>query len=223
MSAAKPEFVHKTRTQLVAEVVREKILRGEIKGGEPLRQDALAKEFSVSRIPVREALLLLEAQGLVKFEAHKGAVVTELSAERIQELFELRALVETHVLSQALDNMQPSDLAAAQNVLEEFDHALDTGTQVEDWSALNYRFHYALYAPSRLPLAMEMIENLNTKSDRYIRMQLLFTQGIQKAEKEHHQLLELCRNGNKEAALALLRSHILEAAESIATLLKENG
>lgn len=72
----KPVF--KTRTQLVEEAIRTQILKGELKTGQPLRQDALAKEFNVSRIPVREALVQLEAQGLVSFEPHKGATVTEL-------------------------------------------------------------------------------------------------------------------------------------------------
>ncbi len=70
----KPVF--KTRTQLVEEAIRTQILKGELKTGQPLRQDALAKEFNVSRIPVREALVQLEAQGLVSFEPHKGATVT---------------------------------------------------------------------------------------------------------------------------------------------------
>ena len=78
---------HKTRTQLVAEAIREKILSGEIKAGEPLRQAALAEELNVSRIPVREALLQLEAEGLVNFEAHKGATATQLSADQIDEIF----------------------------------------------------------------------------------------------------------------------------------------
>lgn len=77
----KPVF--KTRTQLVEEAIRTQILKGELKTGQPLRQDALAKEFNVSRIPVREALVQLEAQGLVSFEPHKGATVTELSPEKI--------------------------------------------------------------------------------------------------------------------------------------------
>ena len=80
-------IIYKTRTQLVVETLREKILSGEIKAGQPLRQAALADELNVSRIPIREALLQLEGEGLVAFEPHKGATATELNADQVDELF----------------------------------------------------------------------------------------------------------------------------------------
>ena len=213
--------VYKTRTQMVADILREKILSGEIVAGEPLRQEAIAKEFSVSRIPVREALLQLEAQGLVHFEAHKGATATELSTSTIHELFELRALVECHVLECAIDKMTEQDLRAAADVMKAFDDALESGTKVESWSDLNYALHSALYQPAAMPQAMDVIKSLNIKSDRYIRLQLLLTTGIDKAEREHRELLEFCRKRDKVAASALLKKHILEAGQSIHDLLVE--
>lgn len=212
--------VYKTRTQMVVDILREKILSGEIKAGEPLRQDALAKEFNVSRIPVREALLQLEAQGLVHFEAHKGATATELSLVKIEELFDLRVLLECHVLSRAIDNMTPDVISKAGAILAAFDEALDTGTRVENWSDLNYAFHEALYQAANMPQAMELIEGLNTKCDRYIRMQLLFTTGVDKAEQEHNDLLKLCEKKDKAAAVALLKQHIEEAGAAIRELLQ---
>ena len=211
--------VYKTRTQMVADILREKILSGDIKAGEPLRQDAIAKEFSVSRIPVREALLQLEAQGLVHFEAHKGAIATQLLPSEIHELFELRALVECHVLQCAIDNMTEADLTAATAILHAFEVAVESGSRVETWSELNSELHAALYRPANMPQAMEVIHSLNIKSDRYIRLQLLLTSGIDKAEAEHSELLELCKQRDKQAASALLKKHILEAGQAIHDLL----
>jgi len=208
---------------MVAESLREKILNGEIKAGEPLRQDSIAKSFDVSRIPVREALLQLEAQGLVKFVPHKGAVATELSVSDIGELFELRALIEGEMLFQALDNMTEQTLAKAGEILAVFDHALETGTRVENWSELNYEFHSTLYAAANKPLTMEIIEGLNTNSDRYIRLQLLLTDGIPKAEEEHRQILTLCGQRDKHGAVVLLRKHILEAGDAIKQVLAQQS
>ncbi|OZG72820.1 GntR family transcriptional regulator [Hahella sp. CCB-MM4] len=213
------DLVYKTRTQMVADILRKKILSGEIVAGEPLRQDAIAKEFNVSRIPVREALLQLEAQGLVCFEPHKGATATELLPSEIRELFELRALVECYVLEQAIDNMTDQDLEVAGKVLKAFEEAVESGTKVQTWSDLNYELHAALYKPANLPQAMEVIHNLNIKSDRYIRLQLLLTTGIDKAEREHMALLEHCRKRDKKSATELLRKHILEAGQAIHDLL----
>lgn len=224
----KPVF--KTRTQLVEEAIRTQILKGELKTGQPLRQDALAKEFNVSRIPVREALVQLEAQGLVSFEPHKGATVTELSPDKIDELFELRAVdelfelravVECHILERAIQNMTDEDLERAREVRERFEAVVNSGDEVEEWSNYNYEFHKALYAPANMPETMDVIYNLNTKCDRYIRMQLLFTTGIKKAEQEHLTLFEMCQNRDIDGAKYLLKKHILEAGTAIRNLLLE--
>ncbi|OUR68560.1 GntR family transcriptional regulator, partial [Marinomonas sp. 42_23_T18] len=180
-----PAPVYKTRTQMVADILRNKILSGEIVAGEALRQEALAKEFDVSRIPVREALLQLEAQGLVSFEPHKGAIATELSPAKTHELFQLRAMIECHVLEHSIDNMTEEDFDAADKIIQAFDQALESGTQIETWSNLNYQLHAALYKAADLPQAKEIIESLNLKSDRYIRLQLLLTSRIDIAENEH--------------------------------------
>ncbi len=219
--AHKNGIVYKTRTQMVVDILREKILSGDIQAGEPLRQDALAKEFDVSRIPVREALLQLEAQGLVHFEAHKGATATELSLAKIEELFNLRVLLESHVLGLAIDNMTPEVIEQAREILTSFDEALDTGTRVEKWSELNYAFHETLYQAAGMPQTMEIIQQLNTKCDRYIRMQLLFTTGIDKAEQEHNDLLTYCEKRDKTAAVTLLKQHIEEAGDAIRDLLQQ--
>lgn len=218
---AKPVPVHKTRTQLVAEILQDRILSGDIPAGTALRQDALAKELNVSRIPVREALLLLEAQGLVEFEPHKGATVSELAVEHIHELFSLRAVLESHILAKAIPNMTADTFRQAEVILTAFDHALNTGTQIESWSSLNQEFHATLYAPANQPLSMEVIASLNMRSDRYIRLQLVLTEGIVKAEREHQRLLELCREGNIEETVSLLQRHIIEAGEAIEFLLRK--
>ncbi len=215
----KTHFIYKTRTQMVADKLRDKILSGKVVAGEALRQDAIAKEFNVSRIPVREALLQLEAQGLVNFEAHKGATATELAPAKIHELFELRALIECRVLEAAISNMTELDFVATETILHAFEQAVESGTRIEDWSDLNHAFHASLYQPAAMPLAMDIIKKLNIKSDRYIRLQLLFTSGIDKAEKEHCAILQLCKQRNVAEASALLRTHILEAGQAIHDLL----
>src|SRR5689334_1088150 len=83
-----------TLTSMTADAIRERILRGVYPEGKPLRQDAIGVELGVSRIPVREALRQLEAEGLVTFNPHRGAVVSTLSLKQISELFELRAEIE---------------------------------------------------------------------------------------------------------------------------------
>src|SRR5512146_794606 len=82
----------------VADELRKRIVRGELHEGEQLRQDAIASQFDVSRIPIREALRQLQAEGLITIVANRGAVVSALSPEEIYQLFEVRAVLETYIL-----------------------------------------------------------------------------------------------------------------------------
>src|SRR3954469_17050465 len=116
-----------TISSMTVEALRERILRGDYPEGEPLRQDALADELGVSRIPVREALRQLEAEGLVTFSPHRGAVVSSLSLAEIEELFELRAQIECDLIRRAIPNMTKDQLDRATDVLDEFQDALSAG------------------------------------------------------------------------------------------------
>src|SRR5262250_2703147 len=107
-----------TLTSMTVDAIRERILRGRYPEGEPLRQDAIGSELGVSRIPVREALRQLEAEGLVTFSPHRGAVVTALSLDEIDELFELRADIECDLLRRAIPRMTNEQFDRAIEVLD---------------------------------------------------------------------------------------------------------
>lgn len=214
-------IVYKTRTQLVVETLREKILSGEIKAGQPLRQAALAEELNVSRIPVREALLQLEAEGLVAFEPHKGATATELNADQVDELFELRAMLEADLLANSLPNISDEKLEEATQLLKRLDKALGKENAANTWSELNSDYHNCLYSGSNRPQTQDLVNTLNKNADRYIRMHLLWAGGISKAESEHNEILALCKARDVEKAVALLKQHILGSRDEIKAFLNE--
>jgi DNA-binding GntR family transcriptional regulator len=212
---------YKTRTQLVIEILREKILSGEIIAGQPLRQAALASELNVSRIPVREALLQLEAEGLVVFEPHKGASATELSAAQVDELFELRAMIEGDLLAASLVHITDDALAKAQDILMKLDRALGKENAANTWSELNSDFHYCLYSGANRPQTANLVNILNKNADRYIRMHLLWAGGISKAGPEHAELLAFCQARDIDNAVAKLKQHILSSRDEIKTFLTQ--
>lgn len=210
-------IVHKTRTQLVVEALRDKILHGEIKAGEPLRQAALAKELNVSRIPIREALLQLEAEGLVNFEPHKGATATEISTSQVDEIFELRALLECELLKYSIPHLSEDEYTEAEDLIEQMeDHTEDSDTSLGE---LNYRFHSILYSKAERPHTHELVDILIKNSLRFVRMHLMLAGGEQKSQTEHKELLALCKNNQIEKACEFLSRHILTAKEDIIGLL----
>lgn len=204
-----------TVAQTVTAQIRERILKREISGGDPLRQDAIAKSFGISIIPVREALKQLEAEGLVELKTHRGAVVTELTLGKALEWIHLRRLIETDLLGTALDRMTETDLARAEKILGKFNSALRRRLEIEHWSQFNWEFHAALYAPADRPETMKLLESLHNKCDRYIRLQLLGADHIERAQKEHGELIKLCRKGSKREAKSLLLRHILGVEEDL--------
>ena len=208
-----------TLTGMTADAIRERILRGRYPEGEPLRQDAIGAELGVSRIPVREALRQLEAEGLVTFNPHRGAVVSTLSLKQIRELFELRAEIEGDLIRRAVPNMTAEDDARASEILDAYEVALHAG-QVTVWGALNWQFHSTLYAPADRDLTMSIVNKLHQHSDRYLRMQLALTHGEMRARHEHRAIAAAARKRDTVKASRLLRDHIIGAGRALVTFLE---
>ena len=209
-------------TSAVAERLREKIVRGEIKEGEQLRQDAIAAQFQVSRIPVREALRQLEAEGLISIVPHRGAVVSLLSCEEIEEIFEMRAVLEPEVLRASILNLTEAQLEKAQEILTTYDRILDNEAAIAEWGRMNWLFHSSLYEAASRPQFMAVIRNINYNGERYIRLQLYLTRAMERAREEHHKLLELCRSRDTEGACRLLAEHIRHAGKSLSAAVGEH-
>lgn len=208
-----------TIAQAVAATIREQILNREIAGGEPLRQDAIAKAFGSSIIPVREALRQLEAEGLVDLHARRGAVATKLTLDKALEWIHLRGLIETDLIGQAVDKITPDDLKNAEQILAKFDDAMDRHRDIESWSSSNWDFHSALYACVGRPETMKVLATLHAKCDRYVRLQLLTGDHIDRAKAEHRQLIELCRKRDKRGVKTLMRRHTLGVEEDLKEML----
>ena len=209
------EITRKTVTSSVVDILREKIISHEIRAGTPLRQNALADELNVSRIPIREALLQLEAEGLVQFAPHRGAVATRVSVEEVNELFDLRAILECDVLGYALNRITDEDLEKSEVILTEFDALCQPGADMHPWGALNWKFHKSLYQPSGRKRTLGLIGQLHTNCDRYLRMEIQLTADYARAEEEHHELLRLCWARDKRAARKCLKTHILTTGKAL--------
>ncbi|MGH7469461.1 MAG: GntR family transcriptional regulator [Longimicrobiales bacterium] len=220
--ASKPARVQrKTVVDLAVEQMREHILRGDYPEGSPLRQDALAAELGVSRIPVREALRQLEVEGLVTFSPHAGAVVSTLSLDEIVELFQLRALLESDLMRKAVPNLTPDVLDRAFTILEAYDAAFEAG-DVAEWGALNWEFHSTLLAAAQRPLTLGVLSMLHNQSDRYTRLQLTLTHGEVRASDEHKAIATAAAMGDAELAAKRMRAHVESACASLIDFLREH-
>jgi DNA-binding GntR family transcriptional regulator len=202
-----------------AEILRQRILSGEIRAGQPIRQEQIAQEMGVSRIPLREALKQLEAEGFVTIAPHKGAVVSTLSAEEAEELFALRLQLEDWLLRDAIPRMREADFAHLDAIIDE-SRAPDN---LARWGELNWQFHEALYRPAGRPLSLRFLKRIHDNLDRYLRLQIAVTRDWDRAYRDHQDLVALSREGNVEAALALLKEHILGTATALSSTLAKRS
>jgi DNA-binding GntR family transcriptional regulator len=209
---------HRTLSSAISDQLRKAILDRTYPSGAQLRQDALAATYGVSRIPVREALFQLEAEGLVVIVPHKGAVVSGLSIEEVNDVFDLRALLEPRLLAASGPKLAAEDFAHIDRIQAAFVTAV-AARDVVKWGELNAAFHMALYAQANLPRTLSVVQGLLQTSDRYTRVQLSTPTAMARAEREHRALADHLRKGEFHEACALLARHVETVRSDLVTLL----
>lgn len=200
----------------IAASLRNSILRGEIEAGTPLRQDAIAQQFAVSHIPVREALRHLSAEGLVTIRPNRGAIVSRLSPAEAKELLEIRCALETQAVRWALPHADEDVLGRAEAALVESERIHD----VAQWLEINWRFHSTLYERAGRPRLLSLIESLDVQIDRFIRVLISASDYRKQAQDEHRAILAAYRVGNASAVTCLLEQHMTETSRLLSELLQ---
>ena len=198
-------------TEYAQQVLRAAILRGLLPAGQPLRQEELAAQLGVSRLPVREALFKLQAEGLVTLHRNRGAVVAEMSAAEAQELCEIRCALEPLALRLAFPRLTEADLSTAEKTLA----LTDTQPNVADWGEANWEFHRTLYQPSGRTRLLDLLGTLHLNVDRYLRFELSALSYKERSQSEHRAILDACRQREMDEAVRLLEDHIRVAGDQL--------
>ena len=208
---------------VAADLLRQRITNGDYPEGFQLKQDALAEDFGMSRIPIREALVQLESEGFVRILPHRGAQVSGLSPGEIRELFELRALLEPRLLRLSAPRLTAEDYATLDAINAEYRAAIEA-MHPERWGELNTRLHLRLMSRAEQPRTLAIVTALLQNTDRYTRLQLsLGGSGRARAEKEHATLVRLCRTGDVDAACRLRTAHITHAEAMLIGFIEARG
>lgn len=198
----------------VANELRRRILAGELPEGTQLLQEQLATEFGISKVPIREALHQLEAEGFVLQQFHRGATVAGLSPAEIMQVFELRTQIEVWLLELGMAVATLDDVMKARELANKIAQAPDPETFAE----LNWQFHEAMYMPACKPLVLEHLRKLHSQAERYVRMQLSPDLNKEEVIQGHEELLELYARKDPRA-MERLRKHILGFAEQLTAYL----
>lgn len=193
-------------SQRIADVLAERILTGRLTPGARIIQDELAEEFQASRIPVREALRILETRGLVTLRANAGAWVSAMTLRDLGLSYEIRERIEPLLLADSLGRLTDQDV----RTLAELQEEIERNEDVETFLRLDREFHWLTYARHEAPQLASMIERLWDTTQHYRRayVQLAQSQSSWTVNVEHRLLIESVRAGDVRTASAVLEMHI---------------
>jgi DNA-binding GntR family transcriptional regulator len=197
--------VPRTAQQLAYQVVRRAILQADLEPGTRLTQSQLAEQLSISTTPVREALRRLAGEGLVRIDAHRGAIVRGLDKEELLEIYEVRLLLEPLAIRKAVERIGDEALAQAEALWERMNDHSDIGA----WSDLNREFHGIFAQAARSPNLIGILRGLRDSAAPYVRYSIVLQPGFSvTANQEHRELLDACRARDADRAAAVEEKHL---------------
>lgn len=201
----------RTTADYLVSALRTAIYDGQFADGEELNQVELARYFNVSRVPIREALRQLQAEGLVRIVAHHKTVVAGLTLEEILELIEMRAVLESYMIRKCAPHIDETAMSRLRRLCDEMDRITDYGPA---WVLRNAEFHRALYGANNSKTMMDLVEQIYLKVERYTR-QAGTQSRLREAAAEHRQILHYIEQKDYAAASSMMEHHILNTGEAI--------
>ena len=189
----------------VADILAERILSGKLPPGARIKQDELAEELNTSRIPVRDALRILESRGLVTLRANIGARVTRMTLHDLELAYEIRERIEPLLLAESIPHLTDEDAAEMRRIQEQIEATSD----VDQFLTLDRRFHWTSYSGHRAPQLAQIIARLWDTTQSYRRAYFPVERDRARAiYAEHHLFLEAIERRDADTATAVLVMHI---------------
>ena len=211
-----------TAQEAVLAELRRAIVTGELRPGEQVRQDALAEQFGVSRVPLREALKILEGEGQVTYLPHRGYFVAELDVADLREVYRLRELLETEAVRAAVPMLTDAEVAEIATVAAEVDHAAAAGDLLA-MAAANRRFHFRLIEAAQMPRLARLVRILWDATDAYRSLYYASIDHRRTVQAEHEAVLAALRDRDVEWAVRVLTEHRDHAVAAVTEAVTRRG
>lgn len=208
-----------TAQEAVLRELRRSILSGRWEPGTPIRQDAVAGELGVSRVPVREALKILEGEGQVSYEPHKGYVVRALHADELLEIYRLRELLESEAIEQAIPKLTEVDMQEMREAMEAMEQMAPSDSV--SLSEQNRRFHAALFLAADMPRLQHFVRLLRDWADVYRIRLWADTASLEQTWREHREIYAACAAGDTARVKALHAQHRQHTVDALLPRLAE--
>jgi DNA-binding GntR family transcriptional regulator len=199
--------------------LKQDIRENKLPTGSPLKQEQLASDYGVSRIPIRDVLQRLKSEGWLTQSGKRGVMVHPLSATEAEDLYIMRMYLEPLMLSHAIPKLNHQSLGQATDILEQLDQPK---LSIAEHGDLNWQFHACLYQAAKRPTLFNNIANLHQLCSRYIGFHSVELDYKKTSQQEHYQLLEAIKAKQLGKAKGILKQHISEAGEILVAYLHKN-
>ena len=211
-----PDFAYKK--------LQEKILSGELPAGAPLRQEKLASTLGLSRLPIREALTRLESEGLVILRPRRGYIVASLDVDEIQEIFDMRMVLEEHAGQLATARRTAQDVQELEDIYRRMEGMTPEAREdIVIFSRLNVEFHERLFRCTGRHRLRAMLTMLLNNAERFTRMGARLISDLDFAHREHRLILDAFREGDVEKVGKHSRDHVRQTGQRLIQILKGSG
>jgi DNA-binding GntR family transcriptional regulator len=201
----------KTVQQSATERIRRAILDGVFKPNERLKQADLAERLNISRIPTREALRVLEAEGLVTNLPHRGTTVSIMTSDEISEVYEIRIMLEIRAAQLAMRKMTDAQL----NEITLIHSRMSQIEELDEWVQWNKRFHHAMVSPSGWTKLMSVTDMLRNLTAPYMRLYVSTREDRRHALEEHGEIVAALIAKDSDALRNAVRKHLSNSCQSI--------
>ena len=215
MTAATPGELLVSAQQVAHNWLREMIFSGALTAGQALRQDEIARQLGISRLPIREALNRLATEGLVELKPRRGFYVASLNVDEIEDIFEMRAMLEARAGQLAAERKTVEDADAIDRLVADLDSAVGNGAPFDHYAQLNVAFHERLYRSCGRKHLQRQIAMLRDAVAPLIRLLASETGELQRAQKEHRLLAKHYRRGDADRVADLCREHCAYTARAL--------
>ena len=205
---------------VVFNTLRQAILRGELKPGERLMELQLASKLGVSRTPIREAIRMLEQEGLAVTIPRKGAEVAKMTEKDMEDVLQIRLSLEALAVRLSCENITPAALQELKVAMEDFEEKTKSGQFVEMAKA-DVKFHEILYKASNNPKLQQLLSNLREQMYRY-RVEYLKDAAIYpRLIEEHHRMYDALKEKDQKQAVAYVEKHLHNQAEAVKKIIRD--
>jgi len=200
--------------------LRDLILKGEFKTGDRIMQEEWAKKLGVSRMPLREALKQLEAEGLVRMEPRRSAVVTPISLDDIEEIYQLRAILEGEAVVKALPFLDEEDIHELEELYERMIKLRVDETDMEIYMKLNAEFHHIIIEACPWSRLKGYVDLLWKGIPPYTPSLLI--NHLSESHNEHHLIIKYIKEKDEEKLRKVTEKHIIRTKEKLIEEIKHN-